>query len=110
MLTRVEDKDDGERASRGIVLSVKRKDNGALRLTLDRVVMGTASSEWRKKAFETHYDIDQGLLDLLKYEMTKPLEEQHGIGASDAILLGIGNALIVPLLAEALSATGTDPS
>ena len=110
MLSPVEDKDDGERASRGIVLSVKRKANGSLRLTLDRVATSTAPNEWLKKVFETHYDFDQDFLDLLKAEMAKPPEERQGIGASESVLLGIGNALIIPLLAEALAANDANSS
>ena len=104
MLTPISENDDRRRGSRGLVLSVAQKENGALRLSLDRVVATdtTLPNRWDFKVFDGHFEIDPTYLSTVEGELSKPANERtdEGIGFPDDVLRSIGHAFLVRLIGD----------
>ena len=113
MLTPITDTDDRRRAPRGLVLSIALKQDQTLRLSIDRVDAdgGTLPNGWDFKVFQGHFAIDQTYLQAVEREANKPGSRQApgGIGVPESVLLSIGRAILVPLIADAVAAREAGP-
>ncbi len=113
MLTPISEKDDRRRGSHGLVVSVAQKANGALRLSLDRVVTSdtTLPNRWDFKVFDGHFEIDLTYLGTVESELAKPANErtEEGMGVPDDVLRSIGHAFLVRLIGAAIDAQKAGP-
>lgn len=113
MLTPISEEDDRRRGSRGLVLSVAQKEDGALRLSLDRVAATdtTLPNQWDFKVFDSHFEIDPSYLSTVESELSKPAHERsdEGSGVPDAVLRSIGHAFLVRIVSAAIDAREAGP-
>ena len=113
MLTPISEKDDRRRGSHGLVVSVAQKANGALRLSLDRVVTSdtTLPNRWDFKVFDGHFEIDLTFADAF-LPVCSSLPDNHteeGMGVPDDVLRSIGHAFLVRLIGAAIDAQKAGP-
>lgn len=113
MLTPISQEDDRRRGSNGLLLSVAQKADGTLRLSVDCVASDSATlpNNWNFKVFNGHFEIDEGYIQLIENEVSKPESEQseYGIGVPDSVLKEIGHALLTSLVTAAIEARKVGP-
>ena len=113
MLTPISEIDDRRRGSRGLVVSVAQKENGALRVSLDRVAANDTKlpNQWDFKVFDGHFEIDPTYLEAVESELSKPTHERtdEGMGVPDEVLRNIGHAFLVRLIGAARDARKAGP-
>lgn len=113
MLTPIQGEDDRLRGLKGLVLSVAQREDGTLRLSLDRVssTSTTLPNHWDFRVFDGHFEIDTSFLDAVENELRKSENERsdEGMGVPDAVLQSIGHAFLVRLLVAAQDARKAGP-
>jgi hypothetical protein len=113
VLTPISEKDDRRRGSRGLVVSVAQKENGALVVSLDRVEASgtTLPNRWDFKVFDGQFEIDPTYLGAVESELARPANErgEEGMGVPDDVLRSIGHAFLIRLIGAAIDARKAGP-